>query len=148
MNRSQLIAKVEKRWKEFTDSFTRLTDEQITQAGTMGQWSLKDMLGHVTTWEEELLKYLPTILAGKTTPRYKNKYGGIDAFNALMVEEKRGLPLDEIRKQLEETHARVITFLKTVPEEHFVKENRFRKRVRLDSYGHYKEHTQAIRAAF
>ena len=130
------------------DSFAGLTDEQIAQPDTMGQWSLKEMLGHVTTWEEELLKYLPTILAGKTTPRYTNMYGGIDAFNALMVEEKRGLPLYKIRKQLEETHARVIAFLKTVPEEHFVKENRFRKRVRLDSYGHYKEHAQVILAAF
>ena len=130
------------------DSFAGLADEQITQPGTMGQWSLKDMLGHVTTWEEELLKYLPTILAGKTTPRYTDMYGGIDAFNALMVEEKRRLPLDEIRKQLEETHTAVVAFLEGVPEKYFVKENRFRKRVRLDSYSHYKEHTQAILAAF
>ena len=28
----------------------------------MGEWSVKDILAHVTTWEEEALKYLPLIL--------------------------------------------------------------------------------------
>ena len=109
---------------------------------------VKDMMGHVTTWEEELLKYLPAILAGERTPRYSDMYGGIDPFNALQVEEKRKLTLDEVRRQLEETHQRVVAYLESVADEHFVKENRFRKRIRLDTYGHYKEHTRAIKEAF
>jgi hypothetical protein len=36
----------------------------------MGEWSVKDILAHVTTWEEEALKYLPLILTGGRPPRY------------------------------------------------------------------------------
>jgi hypothetical protein len=32
-----------------------------------------------------------------------------------------------------------------VPPEHLAKETRFRHRLRLDTYGHYPLHTQAIR---
>ena len=148
MNRTQLIAKVENRWEEFRAAFTSLTDEQICQAGAFGEWSLKDILGHVATWEEEMVTYLPVMLSGERQPRYKDLYGSIDEFNAMKVAEKRDLTLDEIRDQLEETHQRLIAYLETVPEEHLIKENRIRKRIRYDTYGHYKEHTEAIRSVF
>ena len=110
----------------------------------MGDWSVKDILAHVTTWEEEALKYLPLILAGGKPPRY-SQYGGIDAFNAHMAEQKRGLTLSEVRRQLDETHRRLLDYLRSVPEEHFARETRFRHRLRLDTYSHYPQHARAIR---
>jgi hypothetical protein len=148
MEKGKLLAKLDKRWVEFKTSFEGLTNDQMIQAGAMSDWSLKDILGHVTTWEEELLKYLPAVLAGERTPQYKNLYGGIDEFNAIQVAGKRKLPLDEIRGQLEETHERVVAFLEGIPAARYEKNTRVYKRIRLDTYGHYKEHAEAIRAAF
>ena len=42
------------------------------QSGVTGDWSVCDILAHVTTWEQEALKYLPTILEGSTPPRYSH----------------------------------------------------------------------------
>jgi hypothetical protein len=72
-------------------------------------------------------------------------YGGIDAFNAQMTELKRGLPLAEVRRQLEDTHSRLVEYLRGVPDEQFTSETRFRRRLRLDTYSHYPIHTRAIR---
>ena len=52
---------------------------------------MQDILAHVTTWEEEALRYLPRILEGGTPPRYSTTYGGIDAFNAQMTARKARL---------------------------------------------------------
>lgn len=145
MTREQLLKRIEKAWAEFKDSFAGLSESEMTERGAMGDWSVKDILAHVTTWEEETLKYLPVIMAGNDLPRYSDMYGGVDAFNAQMMERKQDLPLAEVLRQLDETHSRLIDFIRSVPEEHFERETRFRRRLRFDTYSHYPEHTEAIR---
>lgn len=109
-----------------------------------GDWSVTDILAHVTTWEGEALKYLPLIVAGGRPPRYA-RYGGIDAFNAKMTEEKRGLSLSDVLRQLDDTHGRLIDLVQRTPEAQFTRETRFRRRLRLDTYSHYPQHTEAMR---
>jgi hypothetical protein len=111
----------------------------------VGDWSVKDIIAHVTWWEEEALRHLPSIIAGERPPRYSATYGGIDAFNAMMAERKRDLSLSDVLTQQDETHRRLISFVQSVPEDQFARETRFRRRLRLDTYGHYPIHTRAIR---
>ena len=113
--------------------------------GVTGNWSVRDILAHVTTWDEEALKHLPLVLKGARPPRYSVKYGGIDAFNALMTDQKKDLSLAELLQQMEDTHRRLITYIESVPESQFREETRFRYRLRLDTYSHYPIHAGAIR---
>lgn len=145
MDRRQLLKKLDKSWLEIKASYAGLSDSQLTEPGVTGDWSVKDILAHVTTWEEEALKYLPLIVKGGRPPRYSVKYGGIDAFNAQMTEQKRGLSLADVLDQLDETHRRLIAYIQSVPEEQFTRETPFRHRLRLDTYSHYPIHTRMIR---
>jgi hypothetical protein len=106
---------------------------------------VRDILAHVSTWEEEALTHLPLILEVGTPPRYSVKYGGIDAFNARMTEQKASLSLAVVRRQLDGTHRRLIDFIQRAPEDQLSRETRFRRRLRLDTYGHYPQHAEAIR---
>ena len=144
MDKQQLLKQLEKAWTTIEESYAGLSDSQLTEPGVMDNWSVKDILAHVTTWEEEALKYLPLILAGGKPPRYIQS-GGIDAFNAQMAEQKRGLALSDVQRQLDETHRRLIDYIRSVSEEHFTRETRFRHRLRLDTYSHYPMHAKAIR---
>lgn len=145
MTREQLLTKLEKAWVALRESYAGLPDSLMVQSGVVGDWSLKDILAHVTTWEEEALKYLPLIIEGGTPPRYSVQYGGLDAFNALRTEQKRRLPLSQVLAQLEETHRRLVTYVQSVPEEQFTRETPFRHRLRLDTYSHYPLHARMIR---
>ncbi len=145
MTKEQLLERLERAWVAFERSYAGLTAEQMVQPGVTESWSVKDILAHITWWEEEALKYLPVILQGGQPPRYSVLYGGLDAFNALMTEQKRGLPLSEVLQQLEQTHRRLLAYLETVPEEQLATETRFRHRLRADTYGHYPLHAKAIR---
>ena len=144
MNRSQVLAKIEKAWLQFNDSYAGLPEAKLTEPGVVGEWSVKDILAHVTSWEQEALKYLPLILEGGRPPRYSVTYGGIDAFNAQVREEKRGLSLSRVLREMDETHRRVIDYVQNAPDEQFTRETRFRRRLRLDTYSHYPEHTRMI----
>jgi hypothetical protein len=145
MNRQQLLKQLHKAWTAFKESYGGLSDSQLTEPGVTGQWSVRDIIAHVTWWEEEALKHLPLIIEGGTPPRYSIQYGGIDAFNALMTEQKRDLSLADVLRQLEETHRRLIAYVQSVPEEPFTRQTRFRRRLRLDTYSHYPKHAKAIR---
>jgi hypothetical protein len=72
-------------------------------------------------------------------------YGGIDAFNALMTEQRRDLSLADVLRQRDEVHRRLVEYVRSAPGELFRRETRFRRRLRLDTYGHYPIHARAIR---
>ena len=145
MNRQQLSARLETAWCNFEESYAGLSDSQLTEPGVTGAWSVRDILAHVTTWEEEALKHLPTILKGKRPPRYSVTHGGINAFNAHMTEQKKSLALAEVLHQVKDTHRRLVAFVASVPEEQFRSDTPFRRRLRLDTYSHYPKHADAIR---
>ena len=145
MNRQQLLQKLDQAWAQIKESYAGLSDSQLTEPGVMGDWSVKDILAHVTWWEEEALKHLPLIIKEGRPPRYSTQYGGIDAFNALMTERRQDLSLADVLQQQEETHRRLIDYLQSAPEEQFTRETRFRHRLRLDTYSHYPKHAKAIR---
>jgi len=115
------------------------------EAGVTGAWSVRDILAHVTTWDEEALKFLPLIVAGGTPPRYSVTYGGIDAFNARMTAAKSDLSLAAVLRLMDDTHRRVIALIQAAPEDQLTGDTRFRRRLRLDTYGHYPKHAEAIR---
>ncbi|HEY3204502.1 MAG TPA: DinB family protein [Thermoanaerobaculia bacterium] len=145
MDRRQLLKRLAEAWADFEESYAGLSDAELLEPGVTGGWSVRDILAHVTTWEEEAIKHLPLILEGGKPPRYSVKYGGIDAFNALMTERKKSLSLSEVLRQRDETHRRLIDVIQNAPEDQFLRETRFRRRLRLVTYGHYPKHAAAIR---
>ena len=144
MDRQQLLKRLEYAWTAFKESYAGLTEAKLTEPGVMETWSVKDILAHMAIWEEEALTYLPLIMQGRKPPRYSQQ-GGIDAFNAKMIEQKRGLTLAEVLQVQEETHRHLIDYLQSVPEVQFATETPFRHRLRLDTYSHYLLHSRAIR---
>jgi hypothetical protein len=145
MDIEELLRRLDKAWQDFQESHQGLSDEDLMEPGVTGSWSVRDIIAHVTTWEEEALKYLPMILKGDTPPRYSVMYGGIDAFNALTTKQKQNLSLPETFREMKNTHRRLVDFIKNVPEDQIRTETRFRHRLRADTYSHYPKHAAAIR---
>ena len=145
MTRMELLRRLDAGWKDFTDSYAGLSEADLLKPGVTKAWSVRDIIAHVTTWEEEALKHLPALLDGRTPPRYSTTYGGIDAFNALMTTRKKDLSLAEVFRQQAMIHQQLIQVIEDAPEDQLTRETRFRRRIRLDTYGHYPKHADAIR---
>lgn len=132
-------------WRSLTESYAGLLDRELLESGVTGAWSVRDIIAHVTVWEEEALEHLPLIQRGGRPPRYSVAYGGIDAFNALATGRRKHLSLAEVLLQRDSVHRRLVEFVGNAPEEDLAGRTRFRRRLRLDTYGHYPKHGQAIR---
>jgi hypothetical protein len=141
----RLLRRLDVAWTAFSESYAGLPAERLVEPGVVDGWSVKDILVHVTTWEGEALHHLPVVIAGGRPPRYAEQ-GGIDAFNARSTEAGRRRSLDEVLRRHAETHARLVEFIRKQPPGTFGGQTRARRRLRLDTYGHYPEHTAAIQA--
>jgi hypothetical protein len=139
------LRRLDRAWVAFKDSYAGLLQADILEPGVTKAWSVRDIIAHVTTWEEEALKHLPAILEGRRPPRYSVTYGGIDAFNALMTTQKAGLSLAEVYHQQKDIHGRIVDMVVRAPDDQLARETRYRRRLRLDTYNHYPTHAEAIR---
>jgi hypothetical protein len=126
------------------NSYSGWSESQLLEPGVTDVWSIRDVIAHVTIWEEEALAHLPLILMGGRPPRYSVAYGGIDAFNDLAMERKRDLSLAEVLRQQQDSHRRLVHLVERAPEDQLTRDTRFRRRLRLDSYSHYAIHAAAI----
>ena len=96
MDRGRLLKRLDRAWEAFKQSYAGVPDAELLEPGVTGAWSIKDIIAHVTWWEEEALTHLPLILTGGRPPRYSVTYGGIDAFNARMTEKRKDWSLAEV----------------------------------------------------
>src|SRR5512133_2687563 len=111
MKRQHVLERLDVAWIDFERSYAGLSDSELMIPGVTGQWSVRDIIAHVTWWEEEALKHLPLVRKSGRPPRYSVTYGGIDAFNALMTEKRRGLSLAEVLRQHDEVHERLVAYI-------------------------------------
>jgi hypothetical protein len=142
--RQQVLNRLDKTWRALQESYAGLSEVEMSEPGVTGLWSVKDIIAHVTTWEEEALKHLPLILMGGKPPRYSVTHGGINAFNAATTVQKRDLEVAEVLRQRDAVHQRLIEYIETIPEDHLGSDARFRRRLRADTYSHYPIHAKAI----
>jgi hypothetical protein len=146
VDRRQLLQRLDEAWQGLLETYAGLSEAQLLEPGVTGTWSIKDIIAHVTWWEEEALTHLPTIQAGGRPPRYSVTFGGIDAFNALKTEQWKHLPLAAVLRRRDDVHRRLIALIEGAPAAQLTGETRFRRRLRADTYGHYPLHARAIRA--
>jgi len=144
--KGRVLQRLQSAWDSLLDSYADLSEAELLEPGVTGAWSIRDIIAHVTWWEEEALTHLPVILAGSRPPRYSEQYGGIDAFNARKTEQTKGLSLTQVLQQRDHVHHRLIALVQNIRNDQLTGESRVRRRLRLDSYGHYPKHEQAIRS--
>jgi hypothetical protein len=143
--RERLMVTMTRNWDALLASFDGLSEDELVRPGVVEAWSVKDILAHITTWEEEGLHHLPTVAQGKKPPTYASQYGSLDGFNALKYEENSKRSLDEVLARLPEVHQQVLDYLDTVPDELLHSKERFRNRLKWDTYSHYSMHAKHIR---
>jgi hypothetical protein len=49
VKREQLLQRIDTAWTAFNESFAGLSAERLTEPGVVDNWSVKDILAHVTT---------------------------------------------------------------------------------------------------
>jgi hypothetical protein len=71
-------------------------EARLTEPGVEGDWSLKDIIAHITYFETWATNCLMAIRRGEPLPQSEYKGLSVDEENALIYERQRSLPLADV----------------------------------------------------
>ncbi len=134
VERNQLIRNVET---------CRIRDIERT---FIGEWSLKDIVGHVATWEAEVVTALRELREGRRPPLLDFDQSHIDAWNQDHVERKRALNFWDILEQLRSGRARLLEELEALSDDELATEGSIYGRLARSVIDHDREHWHEIAA--
>lgn len=135
---AELLDQTERRWRAWVEAVEGIPDERLAEPMT-GHWSGKDLLGHVAFWEEWVIDECRRILAGEP-----NAAEDLDPLNQSQVADSMQASAAEQKQYRDEAHARLMTFLATIPEETPVFPALV-KALEWETYKHYDEHAAEVR---
>lgn len=94
MNKNELLQTIHKCRDEIEACWEGATEEQMTaRPGPQADWSVKDLIAHLTFWEQDVLTSLGNSALG-TTPDWN---ADTDAVNARVFEANKDRPLTDIQ---------------------------------------------------
>lgn len=130
--------------------------EQQARAAIMPGWTVKDMLAHVTVWEQRFIGWVEAVQQGER-PDYP--LGGytpeiIDRLNAADHALHKPTPLPEVRAAFERSFFELQRLLSRLPEDAlltpgafpFTGEHALWQFAAANAFEHYREHADALRA--
>ena len=133
--RLDILQEISGSWLDLLKAIRSLSDADLVRPNTIGQWSGKDVMGHITFWERHLLDGITTAEAGQNP----DEIDDFETANLIAAKEMSSLSLDEIRARFNDTHDALMQALETTP-------LLTRDRVEGSTFGHYAEHAADFRA--
>ncbi len=115
---------------------------RLAEGGTSspeGGWSPKDVMGHMTTWEDAVAANLKALLAGK---EYIKPYSDFNAYNDQELARKRKLSLADVKKRFEQSHRELLKLLESLPEDYFQPGSKTATLIANETFKHYAGHAK------
>ncbi len=141
--REKILDAVGNAWKDLEEALASVPETRIEEPGVVVEWSVRDLIGHVTTWEQEAIQTLRRYLSDGDVKALVT-WTDVDGINARESDRKRALSLARLREEFEESHSQLITLLADFPEND-LETKEVEARIRIDTYEHYVEHAGHIR---
>jgi hypothetical protein len=117
-------------------------DERFVQPRRFGAWSAKDMLAHITFWEQRLIAYVNGAKESLIQPG-EDEQAAIDRINADVLAANRDRPLAEVRAAFERSYQQALTLAESLSVEDLADEE-LRDLFAADTFGHYREHSAML----
>lgn len=100
---------VQEHWQAFLDAVDAIPDDRLTEPGVTGEWSVKDLLGHVAFWDGWSIAYLMKL--AYDMPLKVEKYDYL-AVNDRESAARANWSLADQRRDLELSHDAVVAVLR------------------------------------
>ena len=130
-------------------------DARLIEPGVEGDWSLKDIIAHLTYYETWAADSLLAIRRGEPRPPAEYKELELDDRNALIYERNRGKPLTEVLSESQVSYQRSLTAVQGMHDED-LHDPAFTRvpdadwtifdLLEGDTFEHYRDHIMSVRA--
>ncbi len=119
MKRDEAVAKLRAARKELQETLAGIGEEEFVRPNAVAKWSLKDLLGHIAAWDEEVLRVIQAF-AMQSEPHYSYAISDRNDFavwNAEQVEQRKNHTLEQIQNEFEGSRRDLIQVIEGVTDQ-------------------------------
>ena len=153
MKKDELISTLTGSRQQILNLLEGFSPEQMEIPGVIEQWSLKDLLVHLTRWEAESVKLLWQAKQGKRPTTVHFNQNGIDSINERWYHESKSRSIDMVWKDFVAVREQTLRRVKDFSEDELDNPQAYDwldgralwEWIAGDSYKHEAEHAENIR---
>jgi hypothetical protein len=155
-NKKELLDRIQAGYQQFNGLLTNLSQDQMTQKGVIGEWSVKDLLTHLTAWELYAIMRIQIALHGLPLELHwtVEEQEGFDRKNEQIYAANRDKPLAQVQPDFLRIYHQMLDFIAALSESDlFAAEGHVGQRLGYpawqliagNTYEHYAEHGESLR---
>lgn len=135
---ADLLQRIDASWGAFLASIDDLTEDRLLEPGAIGEWSLKDLFGHIAFWDVLGRENAALALSGQA-----RHFDDFEALNQADHAARQGQTLAEERAAMHQAHAALVAYLEEITE---LDAAAIVEAIAGSTYEHYDEHQADVRA--
>jgi hypothetical protein len=137
-------------------ALAEISEEAMLQPGVVGEWSIKDMLAHISDWEQRFLRWYRAGQRGEIPERPEPglTWNDLDLLNQRIYEKHHARSLPDVRAAFDASYRELISAVEAMSEPELFTVGHFAWTgdyplliaLRANADQHYAEHTDQIEA--
>lgn len=112
-SKAELLDSIRLTRNQLEKKFSRLTPHQMVWPGSMGVWSVKDILAHLVDWEQRFIGWYKAGLKEDVveTPAPGMTWRELPRLNQMGYEKHKDEPLSLVLEQFEGSHRQILALI-------------------------------------
>jgi len=125
--KTQLLADIKTERNRLENCLAQLSPEDMLLSRAVSGWSVKDILAHLTAWEQLFLGWYQAGLRNETPEPSPvgMSHMAINRLNLWIHEEHKHDPLNKVLAEFQTSYQQTLTVIEAIPEEDLFAHNRF-----------------------
>ena len=119
MNKSELLNWLQEEYQQWKTLLDQIGQERMDQPGVNGNWSIKDLVGHLTGWQPRLISRIQAAQRGEPEPPppWPAHLQTEDEVNAWIYESNRGRSVREVLDESDRSIHQFFTVMEGLPDD-------------------------------
>jgi hypothetical protein len=151
MTKSELLEQIRSRHERLENLLARLSPGQMLQPGVSGEWSVKDVLAHLSAWERRMVGWVGMLMRGEIPAGAPENWDDIHRMNAESYARDKHKPPQEVLAEFRAAHLTALDLAESLSEAQLQTDypdtwprNALWHGVAVDAGWHSKEHCEEI----
>lgn len=144
VTKEEFLVEVETEWDALYQLLRKFEPDVLSVPKAVGDWSIKDVIGHITSWEEECIERIEQMRQKEPVRSVPDE--DVPLWNREHVVAKRTRSLEQVAKEFEDVHIRLLKELESVPEGELVFKDGVVDWLLASTSVHYAEHRKSLTA--
>ena len=156
MTRSRLLDEIQIEHRRLEKTLVMVSETQMLIPGVIDEWTVKDILAHITVWEQRMVRWLEEAVRGGVPQMLPDgmTWDDLDEWNEQTYQKHANRPLEDVLTEFELSYPQALKTAQEVPEQDLMDPDRCDWRegdplwvmVAANTFWHYTEHEESIRA--